>query len=119
MVVHYNWAIVSKTTTKTSNNKHSAPSVSKEDTGVKILNRELADNEETKEAADLCSGCVVSPVKIRFINRSGNFLHLAAGEPTSKDCKLTLSLGSPCWHDFFEVMFRQTKANQFVILNIF
>jgi hypothetical protein len=28
-------------------------------------------------------------------------------------------LRCPCWHDFFEVVFRQTKADQFVILNVF
>jgi hypothetical protein len=119
MVVHDNWTIVSETATETSDNKECNPAVSKGDTSVEILNWELANNEKTEEAADLCSGCIVGPVEIRSINRSGNFFHLAAGEPASKDSELALGLRCPCWHDFFEVVFRQTKADQFVILNVF
>lgn len=118
VVVHHNWTIVSKTTTKTSHDEQGDPTVGKEDTGVEILDWELADNEEAEEAADLCSGGVVSPVEIRSIHRSGNFLHFAFGEPASQDSELTLSFRCPGGHDFFEVMFRQTEANQLVILYI-
>jgi hypothetical protein len=119
VVVHEDWAIVFKTTAKTLDNEHCNPAVSKENTSIEILDRKFTDNEETKHAADLSSACVVSPVEIRSIDWSCNFLHLAAREPASQDGKLTLSLRGPCWHDFLKVMFGQTKANQFVVLNVF
>ena len=61
---------------------------------------------------------VVGPVEVRLVDGSGDFLHLAAGEPTSEDSELAFSLWRPGRHDLLEVMFGHTKADEVVILDV-
>ena len=118
MVVQADGAVVTKTLTESPHNEVGDPNVGKTAAGVEILDWQLTNEGETEEAADLGTGGVVGPVEIRLVDGSGDFLHLAAGEPTSEDSELAFSLWRPGRHDFLEIMLRHTEANQVVVLDI-
>ena len=118
IVVHHDGTVVTKTLTESSNYEVGDPEVSKTNTHVEALDWELTNNSETKEATNLGAGGVISPVEIRFVDGSGDFFHLAAGEPASEDGELTLGLRSPGGHDFLEVVFGHTETDQVVVLDV-
>jgi len=118
VIVHDNGSVVSETSANTSDHEPGAPDVSEAASSVEILDWELTDNSETEDNTDLSTGSVTSPVEVRTVNRSGDFLHLAAGEPGSKDSELALSLGSPGGHGLLKSVLRHTKTDQIVILNV-
>ena len=119
MIVHNNRSVALQTTAKTSYNEVNNPSVGDPATHVEILDWQFTNDSQTQEASNLSAGSIVSPIEIRSVDRSGNFLHFSAGEPTSENCELALSFWGPSWHDFLEVVLGHTKANQVVVLDVF
>jgi hypothetical protein len=64
VVVQNDGTIVFKTTTNTANDEVDAPSVCKSTTGIEVFDREFTNNSKTKEATNLSSCSIVSPVKV-------------------------------------------------------
>jgi hypothetical protein len=118
VIVHDKGTVVSETTTNTSNHEPHTPDVGKAASSVEIPDWELTDNSETKGNTDLSTGSVTSPVEVGAVNGSGDFLHLTAGEPRSKDSELALSLGSPGGHSLLKSVLGHTETDQIVILNV-
>ena len=86
---------------------------------VEILNWELSNHSQAKQASDLGSCCVVGPVVSWFLSWSrNNFIHLAAWEPRSQNIEFLSSLRSPFREPFINLMGRNTKANQLIVFNI-
>ena len=118
IVVHHDGTVVTETLTESSHDEVGDPEIGKTYTHVEALDWKFTNHGETKEATNLSTSCVVSPVEVRLVNGSSDFLHLTAGEPASKDSELAFGLRSPGGHDLLEVVFRHTETDQVVILNV-
>lgn len=96
VIVHHDGARGAETSAETSDDEVDNPSVGDPASHVEVLDWQLSDEEQAKKASQLGAGSVVGPVEIRAVDgTSHNALHVAAGEPASKDGKVLLSLGSP------------------------
>jgi len=85
IVVHDNWSVIEKTSTKTSYDEVCSPGIGEPASHVEILNGKLSDHEESQHASHLSSRGIVSPVEVRSINWSGNnIIHIFLLEPTSQ-----------------------------------
>jgi len=118
VIVQTDGTVITETLTESPDHEVGDPDVSDTATCVEVLDGELTDDGETEDTTDLGAGGVVCPVPVRLVAGSGDFLHLAAGEPASEDGELLFGLRGPCGHDFLEVVFGHTKADQVVVGNI-
>lgn len=85
MVVHDDRSCPHKASAQTSGHKPHDPTISNPAPHVEILNGKFSDEEQAKNASDLRSGRVVSPVEVRSIDRSCNhILHPLLSEPATK-----------------------------------
>jgi hypothetical protein len=64
VVVHDNWSVVEKTTTKTTDHEVDAPTVCEPASNIEILNGQFSDNEETKKASKLSARSVAGEVPV-------------------------------------------------------
>jgi len=118
VVVQENRAVCLETTTDTTDNEEHDPSVGETATGVEALDRELTDESESEEASPLGTGSVAGPVEVGFVDGSGHFLHVAAGEPRAENSEVFLGLGRPVGQLLFEDVLRDTEANELTVLNV-
>jgi hypothetical protein len=118
MVVQADGAVVAETLAECPHDKVGDPDVGETTTGVKVLDWQLSDESKAQEAADLSSGGVVGPVKVRLVDGSCDLLHFATREPASEDGELAFGFRRPGRHDLLEVMFGHTKADEVVILDV-
>ena len=119
VIVQTDGTVVTETLSESPDHEVGDPDVSDTATCVEVLDGELTDDGETEDTTDLGAGGVVCPVPVRLVAGSGDFLHLAAGEPGSEDGELFLGLGSPGGHDFLKVVFGHTEANKVVVGDVF
>jgi hypothetical protein len=85
VVVHHDGARLTETSAKTTSHEVDNPSISQPASNIEVLDGELSNEEETQEAADLRTGCVICPVEVRTVSGTGNnALHVVAREPASQ-----------------------------------
>lgn len=72
MIIEDDRAVVTETTADTSDNEVADPTVSQPASHVEILDGELTNDGQTENDANLSSGRVVGPVKVRLICRSSD-----------------------------------------------
>ena len=119
VVVGNQRSLVSETTAKTSVDEVKDPEVSEDASSVEGFDGELSDGHKTEKASNLGSGGVVGPVEVGSLGRSDNHLvSVGLGEPRLENIEVFLSLISPSWGPLFDLVGRNTKANQFFILPI-
>merc|ERR1719224_34283 len=105
MVVENNWSLISQTSSKSLRDKDDQVEVSQPASNVEIFNRELSNHSQTKEASNLSSSSVVSPVPVGFRDWSyDDFFGFALWEPRLKNIEIFLGLFGPSWKPFFHVV---------------
>ena len=76
---------MTETSTETAGHEVDDPHVGDPASNVEVLNWELSDEEQTKQATELGARGVVSPVEVGTVHWAGNnTLHVASREPASK-----------------------------------
>ena len=118
VVVHHDGSVAPETSSATTEDEICDPTVGEANTNVEAFNWEFTNGEETKKASDLSTRGVIGPVEIGPVNWSGNFLHLAAGEPTSENVQIVLSFLSPLRKVLLKNVFTHTETDQIVVLHI-
>lgn len=120
MVVENNWSLISQTSSESLRYKDDEVEVSQPASNIEIFNREFSNDCQTKEASNLTSGGVISPVPVGLGDWSyNNFFSFTLWEPRLKNIKIFLCFICPGWKPFLEVMLRETETNKIIILNVF
>jgi len=81
MVVENNRAVVTETTANTSDDEIADPAISEPAADIEVLNRELANDSQTKKYANLSASGVVSPVKVGLVSRTSDDGQISSWEP--------------------------------------
>ena len=66
VVVENNWSLISQTSAESLGHEDDQVEISEPASDVEVLDWELSNDSQTKEASELSSGGVVSPVPIRL-----------------------------------------------------
>ena len=95
MIVHHKRAVVTETTTNTSDQEVAHPTVCEPATNVEVLDGELTDDGKSKNDTSLSTSGIVGPVPVRLISWTGDHGEITTGEPALKNVEIVHSLGSP------------------------
>jgi len=81
MVVENNRTVVTETTANTSDDEIADPAISEPAADIEVLNRELANDSQTKKYANLSASGIVSPVKVGLVSRTSDDGQISSWEP--------------------------------------
>lgn len=95
VIVQHKGAVVTETTTDTSDDEVANPAVGQPATDIEVLDGQLTDDSEAEKHANLSSSRVVSPVEVRLVGRSSDHAQILLGEPALENVHVMECLGCP------------------------
>ena len=95
VIVQHNGAVVTETTTDTTDDEIADPSVGQPAANIEVLDGQFTDHGESEEDAELGARGVVGPVEVRLVGGARDHGQVLLGEPAGQHVHVMESLGSP------------------------